>query len=81
LGHSLDGNLTFKARILGKVNLTRYSQIVFETQRHTKHFSTGVKKGSAPCGKVEKEDDGEFLKEPELATEVILTGLRTVVGK
>ena len=51
------------------------------TQRNTNFVFNRSKKGSAPCGKVEKEDDGKYLKEPELAPEVILTELRTVVGK
>jgi len=77
----LDGNATVQSCVLRLVDLSRYSQIVFETQRQTKIFFNRSKKGSALCGKVEKENDGEFWKEPELAPEVILTELRTVVGK
>jgi hypothetical protein len=76
-----DGDVAPELRVASAVDLARYSQIVFETQRNTRLFFNRSKKGSAPCGKVEKEDDDEYWMELELTPEVILTELRTVVGK
>ena len=80
-GKNFDRYVAVELPIACPIDLTRYTQIVFESQRNTNFVFNRSKKGSAPCGKVEKEDDGKYLKEPELAPEVILTELRTVVGK
>ena len=50
----------------GSVDFTRYTQIVFESQRNTNFVFNRSKKGSAPCGKVEKEDDGAFGRRQSL---------------
>ena len=66
LGQGLDGNLTFELRVSREVDLPRYTQIVFESQRNTNFVFNRSKKGSAPCGKVEKEDDVAFGRRQSL---------------
>ena len=48
-----DRDLAPQLRILRPVDLTLYTQIVFESQRNTNFVFNRSKKGSAPCGKVE----------------------------
>ena len=80
-GSTLMATSRLELEVAGTIDLTRYTQIVFESQRNTNFVFNRSKKGSAPCGKVEKEDDGAYWKEAELAAEVILTELQNGCGK
>ena len=56
----LDGDGTVESSVLRLVDLARYSQIVFETQRHKKHFSTGVRKVQLPVEKWKRRTMASF---------------------
>ena len=60
LGEHFDGDDTIEAGVVGFINLARYSQIVFETQRHKKYFSTGVRKVQLPVEKWERRTMASF---------------------
>ena len=66
LGQHVDRDSAVEACVAGLVDLARYTQIVFESQRNTNFVFNRSKKGSAPCGKVEKEDDGAFGRRQSL---------------